>query len=266
MLLFALACSQPTTLDAPAVQTWTNFKALELEARVLDADGDVLDEPAVVIVSSSDEAVVKVAKDGTSYCKNNGSSSLELKAGELTATVQVQCAIVKQITVPKTLRVLLDDGNEQALRLDYSVEGPEGVHDLPVTITSSAPEVVQVGEGGALTALAFGKADITVAVSDKAETVTVEVGRQLDGEAGLKVKDGEGHGITLEAGRYETVVASDQPVTVHFAGTDCESDEALEHELTCTLEKAGTLRIENPGLLGMGGGTASTYVKLIQLP
>ena len=160
----------------------------------------------------------------------------------------------------------LEEGTEQNLRLDYAVKGPKGVDEIPVSVTSSKPEVVSVSEGGGLTVLQFGLAELTIAASDKAHVVTVEGGRELDRHAGMKVKDGDSTAIAVAAGRYVATVHSDQPVTLAFGGSECETDEGTELELECTVPGASTVKVENPGLLGMGGGTATVNVKLIQLP
>ena len=34
----------------------------------------------------------------------------------------------------------------------------------------------------------------------------------------------------------------------------------------CTLAQAGTLEINNPGVLGMGGGPASVNLRVVRLP
>ncbi len=269
MILTLLACSStPTSIDAPEALTWTSSARIDVGASVLDEGGEVMPDEVVVASSSSAPDVVQVG-NGALICQRNGASSVTLTSGALERTVQIQCAIVSAITGPDLLRVVFEEGEtgEKALRLQYAVEGPEGVEDLPVSITSSAPTILAAGDGGGLTALDFGAADVTIAVSDKTLVVPVEVARELPRHTGLVIGDGDGHGISLEAGRYLVKLHSDQPIEAKFQGTDCESDgEGTDLEFECTLAAASALRIENPGLLGMGGGKATVNARIVQLP
>lgn len=200
----------------------------------------------------------------------NGDARVTLKAEPIERSITVRCVIVDKLAAEKDrLEVVLrpEEGSKALDPLALTIEGPAGVEEIPVRFESDNPAVLGVGEGGGMTVKGFGKATLNIAVADKELNIPVEIGRVLREEQGLVIEDDEGHGITLEPGRYRAVVSGDQELRVAFQGTHCESDEdAEQHVLECRLEKAGALRVENPGLLGMGSGDATVSIEVIELP
>ena len=156
----------------------------------------------------------------------------------------------------------------------FEVIGLDGqpILGAPLAVTPSDPNIIQVGEGGSVTALRRGKASIKAIIGDKIGTVEVEVSEEVAVRKAVPVDDSKSFGLPLEPGSYLVTAGSDLGVEVSFEGVKsgdeagCAAPEGTSAELRCTLAQAGTLQVENPGVLGMGGGAASVNLRVVRLP
>jgi len=276
--LLAACSSDPARIDAPPTVTVYDRAMQSIDTRVLDAEGEPLDLP-VRAVAVSDPAVVALGKNGELQCASYGDATVTLEAGEadgptVRAETLMRCQLVKEIMVePAKVAFTLKPDAQGVVRpalsdpLRIVVVGIDGqpIDQADVSVTSEDPTIARL-EKGAVQARQRGATTIKVAAGDKVTEVPVEASLVVDDRLGLVIADGETHGIPVEAGTYRVTVGSDQPVEVSFQGADCESDEATAHTLDCTLEKGGTVRVENPAIFGMGGGPATLNIRLLQRP
>ena len=278
LCLLAACSSDPARIDAPPTLTVYDRAMQTIDARVLDAAGEPLDLP-VRAVSVSDPAVLALGKNGALQCASYGDATVTLEAGEadgpkVRVDTLLRCQLVGEVRVePAAVSFNLKPDDSGVVRpalsepLRITVLGLDGkpIDGADVSVTSQDPTVARL-EKGAVQARQRGATTIKVAAGDKVTEVPVEASLVVDDRLGLVVADGETHGIPLEAGSYRVTVGADQPVELSFQGADCESDEATAHTLDCTLEKGGTIRVENPGIFGMGGGPATLNIRVLQRP
>ena len=188
----------------------------------------------------------------------------------------MRCQLVKEIRVkPEKLAFSLKPDAEGVIHpsssypLQITVIGADGqpVANADLAISSADPTIARVESGNIVQVRQRGATTIKLAAGDKLVEIPVSVSLVALERVGLEVPDGETHGIPLEAGHYSLTIGATQPVEVEVQGADCEGQgEATTHTLDCELKAAGTLRIENPALLGFGSGPASVSVRVLQLP
>lgn len=275
LVLLLAACSsspqsirveEPLLIFEPSPQT--------LDAAALDKSGEPLEDVAVTIEGVTDPDVVELGKDGRLRCASSGSTTLTLAAGAVRRDVEVNCALVKEIRVlPNSLeRVLLpgEGGAPQAQAVDPIRVEVVDLNDtittaVPVRSSSSDPKVVKVTEAHGLELLAPGAATVSFLAGDKAAKVEVVVGMEVLTKTDLVVASRDEHGFPLQPGRYRASLGADNPVSLSFSGTDCESERGTEVKLECTLDKTSTVVVENhPGL--SFGKDASVKLRVVKLP
>lgn len=280
LVLVVVACgSDPASIAVPPTTPIYDRAMITLDAQVLDGDGEALDL-AVTPVKVSDPDTLLLGKNGELQCARYGDVTVTLQAGEeggptVTTDTLVRCQLVKEIAVePAKVAFTLREDEAGALRpqtsepLRITVVGLDGqpVPDADVSVTSSDPSIARV-EGGAVQARQMGAATIKVAAGDKVTEVPVEAAQVVEERLGMVVEDGEKHGIPVEAGRYRVTVGSDQPVEVSVQGADCSGDGAqTAHAMTCELDKAGTVQLDNPAIFGLGGGKATVNLRVLRTP
>lgn len=279
LALLAACGSDPASIAVAPTTPVYDRALVQLDARALDGDGEALDVP-VKAVKVSDPDVMQLGNNGELQCTRYGDVTVTLQAGgadgpTVQADTLVRCQLVKEVVVePSTVSFTLREDDAGVLRpqtsdpLRITVVGLDGqpISDADVSVTSRDPGIARV-EKGAVQARQAGATAISVAAGDKVTEVPVEALLVVEERTGLVVADGETHGIPLEAGRYRVTVGSDQPVEVSVQGASCESDgEGTAHRLTCELDKAGNLRVENPAIFGLGGGKATVKLLVLRLP
>ncbi|MCB9743724.1 MAG: hypothetical protein H6740_14085 [Alphaproteobacteria bacterium] len=262
----SIQVEEPLLVFEPSPQTLT--------LAALDKNGEVLEDVTVKVGTSSDVDVLEVGKDGRVRCVKSGVSTLSLSAGEVTKDVELRCALVKEVRVlPNALeRVLVpeQDGSFKAVAIEplkVEVVDHDGsiTNAVPLNANSSAEKVVTVGKDHSLSLVGPGAATVSFTAGNKSAKVEVVVGEEVLRETDLKVESRDERGFPLQPGRYLASVGADHPVSLAFAGTDCESERGTEVKLECTLEKTATVMVQNhPGL--SFGDDAEVKLRVVKLP
>lgn len=278
-LLLAACSSDPASIRVAPTQVVTGSQFISLGAAALDESGKALDVP-VMAVKVSDPALLKLGNNGELQCQGYGDVTVSLTAGPAagpaTGETLIRCQLVKEIRVqPEKLAFSLKPDTDGVIHpsssdpLQITVIGADGqpVANADLAISSADPTIARIESGNIVQVRQRGATTIKLAAGDKLVEIPVSVSLVALERVGLEVPDGETHGIPLEAGHYSLTIGATQPVEVEVQGADCEGQgEATAHTLACELKAAGTLRIENPALLGFGGGPASVSVRVLQLP
>ena len=279
--LIGCADSAPAKIEAPAKLTQADGKLLRIDAKVLNAAGEPLPELHATVSAVSDPALLKLGNNGELQCQRYGTGTATLSAGSVKHDVVIECMLIAEVkaTPPTLAATLVPDaaGVVQPAGIGpftFEVIGLDGqpILGAPLAVTPSDPNIIKVGEGGSVTALRRGKASIKAIIGDKIGTVEVEISEEVAARKAVPLDDSKSFGLPLEPGSYLVTAGSDQGVKVSFEGVKsgdeagCVAPEGTSAELRCTLAQAGTLQVENPGVLGMGGGAALVNLRVVRLP
>ena len=283
LLLAAAGCADtaPASIQAPPQIVVSDAALINIDAKVLNAAGEPLPELQATVSAVSDPALLKLGNNGELQCQGYGTGSATLSAGALRHDVVIACMLIQEIRPePATIEAVLVRDEAGVVRptsvgpFTFTAIGLDGkpLPGVPLNLTASDPNVIALKEGGLVEALAMGKASIKAVAGDKIGTIEVRIAEELSTRKGLVVEDSKSVGLPLEPGSYRVTMGSDQGVKVSVEGVRsgdearCVADESVSAELLCTLAQAGTLEINNPGVLGMGGGPASVNLRVVRLP
>jgi len=275
--LAAAGCgtSAPATIQAPERYEIDDTSLTRIGAKALDEAGQPIEGVEVYVSGVSDPAVLRVGHNSELQCQKWGLATVTLEAPPARKDVVVACRLVKELRVApqKLVTVLEPDPTGQPVAKDlgafqFQAIGFDGkaIKDAPIEVSVSEGGVITTGEGSTLRAVRPGRATIHGLIADHTASLEVEVGLLVTTRKAALVEDGEHLGIPVEAGRYKVALGSDVDVRVEAAGGTCDDHEdgkALEP--MCTFEKAGTVRVENPGTLGLGDD-AHVTLRLVRIP
>ena len=149
----------------------------QLEATARDQNGNTLS--AQFSWDSSDSTIVSVNADGLVSAINNGTATLTVRSGTVSASASVTVEQTPASVVLSQEEILLTalDAEQQ---LEASVlDANENAMSAELTWASSDPAVAAVDEAGRLTARDNGTATITASAGPAAGTATVTVSQEL---------------------------------------------------------------------------------------
>ncbi len=283
LVLFLAACADttPASIRTDAKLTISDNKLISPKAEALNAAGEPIEGATVTVTSVSDPKILKLGNNGELQCAAFGTATATLTSGSARFDQVVECMLVKEIrAVPATLEALLvrDEAGliqpAQVGPFQFEVVGLDDavIPGVNLTITASDPNLLEPSPDGRITVKARGKSSIKAVLGDKIGTLDVLVAEELATRKGVLVEDSKSFGLPLEPGSYRVTAGSDQGVKISFDGqrsgeeAGCTSPEGTTHDLQCTFAQTGTLLVENPGVLGIGGGSASVNLRVIRLP
>ena len=173
----------------------------------------------------------------TLRCRRTGEGSVRARVGQESASAHLECFLAYHLgqSPPPPARVRLGGPPEPT---GFLVSGSGGLifDDVPVTVTSDAPEVLSV-DGNELVAKRLGHARVTGSAPGPLESsVDFEVYRLV---AYWQVVARSPISIELAPGRYELSLDTwpDKPLRVTWSNApQCNySDESAHHRVTCRL-------------------------------
>lgn len=227
--------------------------ATALRATAVDSSGKAVTDVALTYTAVSPE-VASVDPNGSVRCQKSGDAAVVVAGANLHSTVRVSCRIATSIQLPPALRLVLGEANQpvESSVLNERGEVVEGAH----AVFASTNEAVVRIAGGHLIAVGVGTATVTAALGIANAELSVEVVEVVQRHA-LALSDGATEVLTLAPGSYEVdivaVAGGGYGVTAQWVGAPCHaSKEAQRHRLRCKLSEAGSLRVENPTMFGMG--------------
>lgn len=272
-----VGCGSPTpaAIQAPDRYEITDTSLTRIGATAHDAEGGLLEGVSVYASAVSDPTVLKVGHNSELQCQKWGLATVTLEAPPARKDVVVACRLVRELRVaPQRLVTVIErDSAGQPVPKDlgafqFQAIGFDGkaIPDAPIEISVSEGGVIETVEGGTLRATQPGRATIHGLIADHTAKLEVEVGLLLTTRKGAVIEDGSHLGIAVEPGRYKVALGSTVPVEVVASGGTCdEHEEGTTLNPVCTFDKAGTIRIENPGVLGLGDD-AEVTLRLVQTP
>ncbi len=188
--------------------------------------------------SSSDNNIAWVEGNGKVRGKNTGTATITAKAGDKTASCDVEVVLSVQSIELNQSEVILDKGSSTLLVVTFK---PKDTTQKDVTWTSSNTEVVSVDEEGKVTALDVGTATITATVGEKTATCKVTV---IIAIQSISLNQST---LVLEEGSSENLVATVHPdnatdPSVSWSSSD-ESIATVDENGKVTAIKEGTVII-----------------------
>lgn len=234
-----------------------------LMPRVVTAKGKVLTDRKVSF-SVVPVGVAGVDAAGNLTCAKSGDASIVATGGGLSATVTASCRLVAKVEVPPSLALMVGDEPEE-LSLSVKDSGGAALTDVQPTVTSSAPDVVNVVDGRAVP-LAVGNASLRVVAGTATAEVPVQVIKLVNSQP-LTLEDGGKVQYVLPgAGRYRLDVrakASDGSaygVQVAWGGAPCAAAaESTSITQECQVADGGSFVIYNPTGFGWGPSENGSY-------
>ncbi len=265
----------PASIQAPARIVVSDTTLQTVDAKALDASGAVLEGVQVAITTVSDPNIVRMGNNGELQCKSFGTATATLEAAPVKHDLVISCMLIREIRPePATLNLVLtrDDagkfGTTKGGPFGFTVIGLDGapVTGADVAITAADPSLITIDAAGMVEGLRRGRTTIKAVVGDKIGTVEVVIGEQVAQRKGMVVEDSDKLGMPLDAGTYRITAGSSEPIELSANGGSCaEHETAGVLDVVCTLEKTGTIVVENPGTLGMGSD-AQINLRVVRLP
>ena len=162
---------------SPAEVTLTQIgETAQLTVKIMPEDATYTE----MTWSSSDESIATVTQDGLVTAVAEGSATLTVSVGEISATCNITVAIerieVESIEVSPAEVTLTQIGETAQLAAQVM---PENATDAQITWTTSDEAVATVTEEGLVTAVANGKAVITASAGEKSAVCNVKVSTSI---------------------------------------------------------------------------------------
>jgi hypothetical protein len=228
--------------------------AIPLIPHVVNAAGEMLEGQRVAVAASPSD-VMKV--DGEFLeCVKSGDAVVTLAGGGLSTTLLMKCRLVAKLKASPSKLALVVGTDPTPLKVTALDDAGNAMADVPITISSSAPDVVAV-RGGNATGLAVGRATLEVKAGATAAKIEAEVIEKVQSEP-LALSDGQSITYTLNRGNYvvEVNVRSGDTaygVTAAWVGADCKRQpEARSFKAKCRVNDTASIVIENPTAFGLG--------------
>lgn len=275
VVMVGCGTTAPASIQAPERYEIDDTSLTRIGAKALDEAGQPIEGVSVYVSGVSDPTVLKVGHNSELQCQKWGLATVTLEAPPARKDVVVACRLVKELRVApqKLVTVLEPDPTGKALAKDlgafqFQAIGFDGkaIKDAPIEVSVSEGGIITTLEDGTLRAMKPGRATIHGLIAAHTVALEVEVGLLVTTRKGALVEDGDHLGIPVQPGRYKVALGSDVDVRVAAAGGECEEHaEGKALEPMCTFAGAGTVRVENPGTLGLGDD-AHVTLRLVRVP
>ena len=231
------------TDDAPAVtpETAATGESAETDEKVAKAA-----EKLTIEWTSSDESVATVDATGMVVAVSAGETDItaNVKDSEMSAVCKVTVKVTaKDITVPDSLDVKLNDGNETSIEATVSPADATGVE---VSYASTDEAIATVDKDGKVQILQPGECDIVTTLTQESEKV---VEKKTHIKAFYEVE-----GITLD--KTEGVLTAGNTVTLNAAVLPEEVADETTVTWTSSDEKIATVD-ENGKVTAIAAGEAT---------
>lgn len=262
----ALACDEDdptgpsvgTIILQPAADTLSVSETLQLEATVLDADGEPI--TGDVAFTSSASSIVSVSDTGLVTAVGPGEATVTAEAGGRTATATLFVRSAASIAVAPTDLTLAMDAT-QVLTVTVLDADDLPLPDPVVAFSSSDETVASVDADGVVTAVRVGSAVITVEV----EGLTADVDVTVEGTAvGSVVVDPATLAIAVgDTSRVTATVQDSTGVEIPSATVTWTSQDAL----VATVDGTGLVTgvaVGATGVVAESGGVADTTSLTVQ--
>lgn len=231
------------TDEAPAVtpETAATGESAETDEKVAKAA-----EKLIIEWTSSDESVATVDATGMVVAVSAGEADItaSVKDSEMSAICKVTVKVTaKDITVPNSLDVKLNDGNETSIEATIS---PADATDVEVGYASTDEAVAAVDKDGKVQVLQPGECDIVTTLTQEGEKV---VEKKTHIKAFYEVE-----GITLD--KAEGILIAGNTVTLNAAVLPEEVADETTVTWTSSDEKIATVD-ENGKVTAIAAGEAT---------
>jgi hypothetical protein len=258
LLLAGLACADKTPARievSPLPALILNRSPLPVKATPVNKDGKPVSGPSLTYAVAPGD-LLEASLSGSIRCLKTGDGKLVVTGGGISSEVPVKCRIPTLIELPESLRLTLG-AKPSALHARALTEGGTPMPDVPVVISSSAPNVVRV-EGDRVIPVAVGRASLKASVDGIVAVAPVEVVESI-ASGTLTLADGQKRSWTLRPGLYSVSIDVAPPrdvaqgVTLVWQGARCDDrPEGRTHQLTCDAPDGATLTVANPVTYGLG--------------
>jgi hypothetical protein len=265
-----LACNQgtpPRELRVELPEVVSSTEPVIVHARAVQADG-VAGEPRGKLdyrVQPADLAQVRAG--GVLTCQRSGEGSVTVGLLGVEGRAKLVCKLAARLEGPAKLQLDAASGESEP---PWSVVDAAGKNvDLPLSITSDRPTVIQV-RGGRLVPQGVGTATLTGRAGQVSQQFPVEVVKTLTPEA-LPIDQNRRISYSVDAGKYSLTLKLPSPrrVTVEWLGAPycAYRGDSAEHVSVCTLQNKGSVSFDNPAFLLRGEKTTSLEgVTLREIP
>jgi len=275
LVLFGCSTTVPVTIQAPDRYEIDDMSLTRIGARALDEAGSPIEDVDVYVSGVSDPTVLKVGHNSELQCQSWGLATVTLEAPPARKDVVVACRLVQELRAApqKLVTVLESDATGTPVPRDlggfqFQAIGMDGkaIKDAPIELTVSAGGVITTTDEGMIRAVQPGRATIHGLIASHTATLAVEVGLLVTTRKATLVKDGAHLGIPVEPGRYKVALGSDVEVRITARGGTCaEHADGTALDPICVFDSAGTVRVENPGMMGVGDD-AHVTLRLVLIP
>jgi hypothetical protein len=275
LFMFGCGTASPVSIQAPDRYEIDDTSLTRIGAKALDESGKPIEDVDVYVSGVSDPTVLKVGHNSELQCQGWGLATVTLEAPPARKDVVVACRLVQELRVApqKLVTVLEPDATGSPVPRDlggfqFQAIGMDGkaIKDAPIELAVSAGGVITTSDDGMIRAVQPGRATIHGLIASHTATMEVEVGLLVTTRKAALIEDGSHLGIPVQPGRYKVALGSDVNVRVTARGGACaEHSDGKALEPMCAFKSAGTVRIENPGVMGLGDD-AHVTLRLVLVP
>lgn len=250
------------TDDAPAVTPET---AATGESAATDEKLAKAASKLTVAWTSSDESVATVDATGMVVAVSAGETDItaNVKDSEMSAVCKVTVKVTaKDITVPDSLDVKLNDGNETSIEATVS---PADATDVKVSYASTDEAVATVDKDGRVQVLQPGECDITTTLMQDGEKVTEKTTHV---KAFYEVES-----ITLDSNEGKLTVGNSHTIKATVAPEEVAAETAIEwsssNEKVATVDENGKVTAIAAGeatITATAGEESANYEVTVEQP
>ena len=250
------------TDDAPAVtpETAATGESAETDEKLAKAASKL-----TVEWTSSDESVATVDATGMVVAVSAGETDItaNVKDSEMSAVCKVTVKVTaKDITVPDSLDVKLNDGNETTVEATVS---PADATDVKVSYASTDEAVATVDKDGRVQVLQPGECDITTTLMQNGEKVTEKTTHV---KAFYEVES-----ITLDSNEGKLTVGNSHTIKATVAPEEVAAETTIEwsssNEKVATVDSNGKVTAVSSGnatITATAGEESANYEVTVEQP
>ena len=250
------------TDDAPAVtpETAATGESAETDEKLAKAASKL-----TVEWTSSDESVATVDATGMVVAVSAGETDItaNVKDSEMSAVCKVTVKVTaKDITVPDSLDVKLNDGNETTVEATVS---PADATDVKVSYASTDEAVATVDKDGRVQVLQPGECDITTTLMQDGEKVTEKTTHV---KAFYEVES-----ITLDSNEGKLTVGKSHTIKATVAPEEVAAETTIEwsssNEKVATVDSNGKVTAVSSGnatITATAGEESANYEVTVEQP
>lgn len=268
--VFVLACGRgtpPRELRVELPEVVTSAEVVVVHARAVQQDGTTAEAKGSLTYQVTPAELARVGDGGALVCQRSGEGTVTVTLLGVPGRAKLVCKLAARLDGPERLRLDAAAGESDP---PFTVLDAAGkALDLPVTVTSERPTVVQV-RGGRLVPGAVGRTQLTARAGQVSRQIPVEVVRTLKPEV-LPIDQNRRISYSVDAGKYRLTMKLSSPrrVAVDWLGAPycAYRGEAAEHVAECTLQSRGSVSFDNPAFVLSGDKTPSVEgVTLQEVP